>query len=270
MYIHVFKFPGSPPYPCSLAWGQTPNQQTPSSGPLLPLAPAKAGGSKKKNTPMTLKSFYSCNHRLPSTWIRTVTPAPACLPPQLPKLPAGRQTGKLPSYCQGGQGRERTGSERFDATHNHTQGLNQGGRDSERQRYGRRKEHSHKPPKTDIGQCPHSSDMPRFTLSLFRYTTLGASDTPRFTGILQTHRYTQNTHRDSTKFPAYVTQNIHIPRLTGTNAVHTQTIPRPTDSYAQTPRPQDRHTFNTEIHGYMCPESSAHTAPRFPHARPAD
>lgn len=68
----------------------------------------EVGGSKKKKIPMTLKSFYSCNHRLPLTWIRAVTPAPACLPPRLPKLPAGRQTGKLPNYCQGGQGKERT------------------------------------------------------------------------------------------------------------------------------------------------------------------
>lgn len=77
---------------------------------------------------MTLKSFYSHNHRLPSPWIRAVTPAPACLPPQLPKLPAGRHTGRLPSYCQGGQRRGRTGWERFNATHTHTQGLNQRGR----------------------------------------------------------------------------------------------------------------------------------------------
>lgn len=89
--------------------------------------------TNKKNTPMTLKSFYFRNHRLPSPWIRAVTLAPACLPPRLPKLPAGRQTGRLPSYCQRGQGRGRTRWERFDVTHNHTQGLNQGGRNSERQ-----------------------------------------------------------------------------------------------------------------------------------------
>lgn len=89
---------------------------------------------------MTLKSFYSCNHRLPSPWIRAVTPAPACLPPQLPKLPAGRQTGRLPSYCQRGQGRGRTGWERFDATHNHTE--SQPGRERFRKtdRYRKRKE----------------------------------------------------------------------------------------------------------------------------------
>lgn len=84
----------------------------------------KGGGgtkkNKKKKPPMTLKSFYSHNHRLPSPWIRAVTPAPACLPPQLPKLPAGRQTGRLPSYCQGGQRRGRTGWERFNAPHTHT------------------------------------------------------------------------------------------------------------------------------------------------------
>lgn len=83
----------------------------------------RGGGTKqnkKKNTPMTLKSFYSHNHRLPSPWIRAVTPAPACLPPQLPKLPAGRQTGRLPSYCQGGQKRGRTGWERFNASHTHS------------------------------------------------------------------------------------------------------------------------------------------------------
>lgn len=76
--------------------------------------------TKQKNKPMTLKSFYSHNHRLPSPWIRAVTPAPACLPPWLPKLPAGRQMGRLPSYCQGGQGRGKTGWERFNITYTHT------------------------------------------------------------------------------------------------------------------------------------------------------
>lgn len=70
----------------------------------------KVGGTqnKTKNTPMTLKSFYSRNHRLPSPWIRAVTPAPACLPPWLPKLPAGRQTGEaaqlLPERAREGKG----------------------------------------------------------------------------------------------------------------------------------------------------------------------
>lgn len=73
--------------------------------------------TKQKNTPMTLKSFYSLNHRLPSPWIRAVTSAPACLLPRLPKLPAGRQTGRVPSYCQGRPWRGRAGWERFEATH---------------------------------------------------------------------------------------------------------------------------------------------------------
>lgn len=139
MHVHMCSCAQeSPTYPRSLARGQIPNQQTQSSGPLLPpTLPKWWGGfqikTNKKNTPMTLKSFYSRNHRLPSPWIRAVTLAPACLPPRLPKLPAGRQTGRLPSYCQRGQGRGRTRWERFDATHNHTQGLNQGGRNSERQ-----------------------------------------------------------------------------------------------------------------------------------------
>lgn len=34
-----------------------------------------------EETPMTLKPFYSYNHRLPSPWIYAVTLAPACLPP---------------------------------------------------------------------------------------------------------------------------------------------------------------------------------------------
>lgn len=105
MYTHVFIFPGKP-HLCSLVW-------RPADTKLWPFAAtgSKRGGrwgGLKKKIPMTLKSFYSCNHRLPLTWIRAVTPAPACLPPRLPKLPAGRQTGKLPNYCQGGQGKERT------------------------------------------------------------------------------------------------------------------------------------------------------------------
>lgn len=118
---------------CKLAWRQIHHQQTQNSGPLLSLAPK--GWGTKKNTPMTLKSFYSCNHRLPLTWIRAVTLAPACLPPRLPKLSAGRQTGKLPNYCQGGQGKERTWWERLRKTDWKTK---------------IQKEKGTQPPKTDI------------------------------------------------------------------------------------------------------------------------
>lgn len=136
---HVFMCPGKPHISTFTCTGTDSQPADTELWPFAATSYTKVGGggfqikTNKKNTPMTLKSFYSRNHRLPSPWIRAVTLAPACLPPRLPKLPAGRQTGRLPSYCQRGQGRGRTRWERFDATHNHTQGLNQGGRNSERQ-----------------------------------------------------------------------------------------------------------------------------------------
>lgn len=231
---------------------------------------------------MTLKSFYSHNHRLPSPWIRAVTPAPACLPPQLPKLPAGRQTGRLPSYCQGGQRRGRTGGERFNAPHTHTQGLNGRGRDSERQpgRQRKRKEHRHQPQKTDTDHsltartaqiCP----LPDSFTHLFPNsdTLLRESGSPRFTRIYKTHRQTQITsthskilsthnskytysqiHKDKPNFQIDSDSQTHKYRCNTdphNSQTHRYTCPDAqiyisTDSYPT--RQTDRHTFNTQIH----------------------
>lgn len=109
--------------------------------------------TKQKNTPMTLKSFYSCNHRLPLPWIRAVTPAPACLPPWLPNSQQAGRRGGCPVTAGEGRGGEGLGGRGTTPhTRSQTQGLNQGGRDSEkqmgRQRYRKSKEHRHQLSKT--------------------------------------------------------------------------------------------------------------------------
>lgn len=141
--------------------------QTDISGLLLPLAPSTKGGEKtkqqQKNTPMTLKSFYSHNHRLPSPWIRAVTPAPACLPPPLPNSQQAGRRGGCPVTAREGRGREGWwGGRGSMLPRSHS-----GGRDSERQtgRQTERERNASTSHQREADHCPHSSDMPtsRFT-----------------------------------------------------------------------------------------------------------
>lgn len=213
----------SPTYPGSLVWGQTPNLQTHSSGPLLPLAPPKGGKNikqNKKNTPMTLKSFYSRNHRLPSPWIRAVTPAPACLPPWLPKLPAGRQQGRLPSYCQKGQGRGRTGGGGWGVLRLHalTHSAPQPGRERRRMtdwqtEIQKEKGTQTSATKTDTDHCPHSSDMPtlRFTHTFPNqmHLTQGVTHSQIYKHIQNTKIYTNHEHALSKIPSTHNSENIH-------------------------------------------------------------
>lgn len=162
---------------------------------------------------MTLKSFYSHNHRLPSPWIHAVTPAPACLPPQLPKLPAGRQTGRLPSYCQGGQRRGRTGWERFNATHTLRASTREGDSDSQTDTERKRNTDTSHGRHTQTTHCPHSSDMPtpRFAHHFPNSDTeLRESDSPRFTGIHKSHRYTQITSTHSKILSTHNSEYAHF------------------------------------------------------------
>lgn len=175
---------------------------------------------------MTLKSFYSRNHRLPSPWIRAVTPAPACLPPWLPKLPAGRQQGRLPSYCQKGQGRGRTGwgVGGVEATRTHT--LSASTREGEMQNDRLADRDTERERNTDISHQDRHRPLPaqlRYAHSQI-HTHFPKSDaphsgshTPRFTSIYKTQRYTQIMNTHSPKFQAHTTQKIYIPRFIGTN-----------------------------------------------------
>lgn len=72
-------------------------------------AAGSSTGEKHKITPMTLKSFYSYNHRLPSLWMCAVTLAPACLPPRLPKLPEAGRPGDCLVTTAGGRGIQLSG-----------------------------------------------------------------------------------------------------------------------------------------------------------------
>lgn len=161
---------------------------------------------------MTLKSFYSCNHRLPLTWIRAVTPAPACLPPRLPKLPAGRRTGKLPNYCQGGQGKERTWWERLRKTDWKTEIQKEKGT----QPPATKNRHRLKPSQLRYAQV----HVHTFTIHIHHFGSISHSQIYKH---IQTHRYTRIINIHSTKFQAYVTQNTQIPRFIGTNKCNADT-----------------------------------------------
>lgn len=136
---------------------------------------------------MTLKSFYSHNHRLPSPWIRAVTPAPACLPPPLPNSQQAGRRGGCPVTAREGRGREGWGGgERFDAT---TLTLRRERfRKTNWQTDRKGKECIHQPPK----RCRPLSTQLRY--AHFQIHThfpnsdpsLKESDTPRLTNIQET------------------------------------------------------------------------------------
>lgn len=135
---------------------------------------------------MTLKSFYSCNHRLPLTWIRAVTPAPACLPPRLPKLPAGRQADGEAAQLLPGRAGERKDLE------GETQKDRLEDRDTERERNAATSHQEQTWIKALRAQiCPgsrshfHNSDTP-----LWEHRPLPDLQAYTNTQILTNHKYT--------------------------------------------------------------------------------
>lgn len=132
-----------------------------------------------------------------------------------------------------------------------------------------RKEHRHQLPKTDTDHCPHSSDMPTpwfthtFLIQIHHSGSARHSQITQNTDIHKTRTYTlQNFKHKQLRiyiFPIYRDKsNFRYTRSDSypcTYAMQTHATPRFTDTHAQTPTPQDRHTFNTQVHRYTCPES---------------
>lgn len=155
--------------------------------------------TKQKNTPMTLKSFYSRNHRLPLPWIRAVTPAPACLPPWLPNSQQAGRRGGCPVTAGEGRGGEGPGG-RGSTPHTFTDSGPQLGRERLRKTDGqteiqKEQEHRHQLPKTQttvsIAQiCP----LPELhSLSQFS-TTQGVIQSQIYKRIQNTQIYTNPEH----------------------------------------------------------------------------
>ena len=148
---------------------------------------------------MTLKSFYSRNHRLPLPWIRAVTPAPACLPPWLPNSQQAGRRGGCPVTAGEGRGGEGPGG-RGSTPHTFTDSGPQLGRERLRKTDGqteiqKEQEHRHQLPKTQttvsIAQiCP----LPELhSLSQFS-TTQGVIQSQIYKRIQNTQIYTNPEH----------------------------------------------------------------------------
>lgn len=176
-------------------------------------------------------------------------PGPSLSPSTASKLPAGRQTGRLPSYCQGGQGKGRMGwGGEVRCYHTHTQeGEIQKDKLADRQK----RKGMHPPATKEMQTTVHTAQIcpltDSHTLSQFRSITQGVrySQTYKHTG--NRHRLLQNSKHTQLRIYTFPDSQGQIQLSDIYSQIHTHTYICMAD------------THNSQVHRYTCPDSQIYT-----------